>query len=276
MAHRPRTEHEFTVNQWQQASFGLRGKRFVMNEVWGNHTHPDLELNLLLSGQVSYLHCGKRQQLKQGQLVAFWAGLPHGIEVVSGPVDFCWLGIPLQQLLIWGIDSLQLSRLVRGAMVVDKQSPELDRLQIPRWIEDLDSQGQSRQCAVLEVQARVLRLLGSGQGQPRTTAHLVSQIMDWLGAHYAEPVTVADVAAGIECNPQQAMRSFKQTIGMTIIAWLNQLRVGVAARLMVHSHLDLNTIAVQAGFGSRTQFYHHFKQIFAINPGTWRDQNRIN
>ena len=59
---RPYTEHEIAVDQWQQGSYGLRGDRFEMGAAWGNHTHPDLELNLLLSGQVQYLHCGQRYQ----------------------------------------------------------------------------------------------------------------------------------------------------------------------------------------------------------------------
>ena len=226
MPSRPHTEHELAVDQWQQSSYGLRGDRFEMNGTWGNHTHPDLELNLLLSGHVQYLHCGQRYQVRTGQMVAFWAGLPHGVEVVEGPVDFCFLTVPLPQLLIWGIDSLRLSQLLRGAMIEDDHPSDLDLLQVPKWITELDSPGLPRQYASLEVQARVQRILGTGQGQPRQAAHLVSNIIDWLGAHYAEAITIGDIAAAVECNPQQAMRSFKQATGITIVTWLNQLLLG--------------------------------------------------
>ena len=76
-----------------------------------------------------------------------------------------------------------------------------------------------------EVQGRVQRILGSGQGQPRQAAHLVSYIIDYLGSNYAEPLSIGDIAAAVESNPQQAMR-FKQAMGITIVTWLNQLRLG--------------------------------------------------
>ena len=56
--------------------------------------------------------------------MAFWAGLPHGVELLEGPVDFCFITVPLPQLLIWGIDSLRLSQLLRGAMIEDEHPAE--------------------------------------------------------------------------------------------------------------------------------------------------------
>lgn len=272
------TRHDRTRlvdGQWRQDSYGIAGERFRMAGPWGNHTHPDLELNLVLSGQIHYIHAGRERVVPAGRLVGLWAGLPHGVSLVTEPADFCWLTVPLDRLLVWGIDPQRFSQLLRGAMVTDDHDPELDRRQVPQWIAELLAGGAQRTTAQLELQARVQRLLGTGTGQAAGPANLVVRLVDWLGDHFTDPVSVGDAAEAVDCHPQQAMRQFKQATGMTIVAWITAMRVALAARLLQTTRASMTDVAVRAGFGSRSRFYAAFTAAHGCSPAAWREQRGL-
>jgi AraC-like DNA-binding protein len=260
-------------DQWRQCSYGLAGERFTMERPWGNHTHPDLELNLVLSGTVTYIHAGHERQVEAGRLVAFWAGLPHGVQATEGPVDFCWLTVPLDALLVWGIPTQGLSELLAGGVITDDRDPELDRRQFPGWITELEAGDEARAVARLEIQARVRRLLGSGAARPSGSANLVLRLIDWLGDHFTEDIRIADAAEAVDCHPQQAMRQFKEATGLTIGAWLTAMRLGMAARMLQTTRLPVSDVAARSGFGSRSRFYAAFQSAYGHSPVAWREAN---
>jgi AraC-like DNA-binding protein len=257
-------------SQWDEPSYGLAGDRFTMRDRWGNHTHPDLELNLLLAGDVSYLHGGRRHTIAAGRLTALWAGLPHGVAAVSEMADFCWLTVPLNLLLTWGVDPAALGRLMAGDLVCDHRDPELDLRQVPGWIDDLRAGGEVRTLAALEIQARVRRLLGGGGADHGAAAGSIHVLIDWLGANFRQPVSVADAAAAADMHPRQAMASFRRATGTTIHAWLTRLRLAYAARLLATTRHEVMTIAIDAGFGSRSRFYAAFSATHGCSPEAWR------
>ena len=207
--------------------------------------------------------------------MALWAGLPHGVTATDGPVDFCWLTVPLDRLLAWGVDATALSQLLRGAVLTDEHDGELDRRQVPQWIRELVAGGAQRAAAQLELQARVVRLLGSGVARSGGPANVVIRLIDWLGDNLAEPFTVADAAEAVDCHPQQAMRQFKLATGMTIVAWVTAMRVATAARLLQTTHLPLTDVAVRSGFGSRSRFYAAFGETYGCSPAVWRERHRL-
>jgi AraC-like DNA-binding protein len=257
--------------EWDEPSYGLAADRFAMRHPWGNHTHPDLELNLLLDGEVEYLHAGRPLRIAAGRLVGLWAGLPHGVVRVVRPADFCWLTVPASRLLTWGVSGRSLARLLAGEAVGDDGDPELDRRMVPRLAAELQrSAGPAREVAALELQARVLRLLGTGGSDAGTAAGPVHRLIEWLGASYREPVSLADAAAAAGLHPRRAMALFRRATGTTIHAWLTGLRLAHAARLLATTAQDAGAIGYAAGFGSRSRFYAAFTAAHGCSPESWR------
>jgi AraC-like DNA-binding protein len=254
---------------WDEPSMGLAAARFTMRGPWGNHTHPDLELNLVLAGGVTYQHGGRRSHLPAGRLVALWSALPHGVVAVDGPSDFALVTVPLATVLAWGVPPAALARLLAGELLHDPGPEAVDRHLMPRWVADLRRGGEDRRTAALEIEARLRRLWGAAPGAPAGEANAAHRLVDWLCAHYQEPVTLADAAAATALHPRQAQRCLRHA-GTTLTAFVERLRLAHAARLLARGDRDVLGIALDAGFASRSRFYAAFRRAFGCTPSAYR------
>lgn len=65
-------------------------------------------------------------------------------------------------------------------------------------------------------------------------------------------------------------RQFKRQTGMTVIGYVNRLRVEAAKRLLTGSELRVDEIAYQVGFESPKYFYRVFKAAAGASPAAFR------
>ncbi len=66
-------------------------------------------------------------------------------------------------------------------------------------------------------------------------------------------------------------RHFARAYHLTPQAWLSQLRMAMAARLLrVERQTNLDVIAGRCGFQSQASFSKAFKKLYGVTPGEWR------
>ncbi len=68
------------------------------------------------------------------------------------------------------------------------------------------------------------------------------------------------------------MPLFKRATGRTITAYLNELRVGAAAQLLINTDESILEIAFRVGFGNYSNFNRQFKRIKGFGPRMLRRQ----
>lgn len=98
----------------------------------------------------------------------------------------------------------------------------------------------------------------------------LAPLMDWLRAHLAEDVTVADMAHRMWMSPRTFARRFAAETGTAPYKWLLQQRVAAAARLLEATELPLEEVARQTGLGDATVLRHHFKTLRGTTPSAYR------
>ncbi|HEY4169171.1 MAG TPA: AraC family ligand binding domain-containing protein, partial [Reyranella sp.] len=82
------------------------------------HWHDHVELNLLVSGEMSYLFNGREERVEAGHVVLFWAAIPHRtIEVVSGSPLIC-IYLPLADMLGLPIERAAKQAVMQGGFLV--------------------------------------------------------------------------------------------------------------------------------------------------------------
>lgn len=64
--------------------------------------------------------------------------------------------------------------------------------------------------------------------------------------------------------------SDKRATGRTLTTYLNELRVGAAAQLLMHSDESILDICFRVGFGNYSNFNRQFKRIKGIGPRSLR------
>ena len=95
-------------------------------------------------------------------------------------------------------------------------------------------------------------------------------VLQWLSAHYAEPLRVADAAGVCSFSASHFMRWFRQMTGQSFIAFLNEYRLNTAAEALRTTDETVLTIASRCGFENLSYFNRAFKAHFSMTPRDYR------
>ena len=111
------------------------------------------------------------------------------------------------------------------------------------------------------------------EGSVAYDSRRVKHVMEYLQEHYAEHVTLADVAALVNMSTSSFSRFIKIRTGKNFIDCLNEIRVSAVARLLVdeptHTIAD---IAYKCGFNNISNFNRIFKRLRGFTPQQFREQ----
>ncbi len=258
-----------------QYSYGLSSWRCQPALMPLPHRHSEIELNLLLAGEVTYVHRDRSIQLAPGRLAIFWGAIPH--QLIERPLvcDFCIFTVPLELFLAWKLPGGFVQALLAGEMFVesDEVNMALDGLLLPRWHDDLAA---GQELVVLkEIEARLWRLALQTRGttasrSPGEPAGKAGRMAQYIVANYSAPLAVEAIAAAVGLHPNYAMTCFKQAFDMTILEYVLQYRVTQAQRLLVTTDASVLDIALQSGFGSSSSFYAAFQRYTGRTPRSFR------
>ncbi|MBC8164297.1 MAG: helix-turn-helix transcriptional regulator [Bryobacteraceae bacterium] len=102
--------------------------------------------------------------------------------------------------------------------------------------------------------------------EQRRLVERLHRAQEWLRDHYAEKISVADMAALCYMSESQFMKLFKKATGSTFVHYLTQLRLTQALRLLRETHLSIGEVAAQAGFHDQSYFDRKFKEHFHATP----------
>lgn len=261
------------------ASLGLRVWTGLMGQMTRSHRHDDIEVNLLHTGKVEYLLGARRQILTPGSWYVFWAGLPHVTLSREAGTRVTWVTLPLSTLLQWQLPQPLVSRLLAGDLLADSSAPAFDAAQLARWETDLQTADPAcAEVVLLELQARLRRLALSQPAKPsrrrsRPTAPPVGKLerlAGYIATHYREPVTVGEIAAAASLHPHYATTLFRQHFGVSLMTYVLRHRLAHAQRLLASSDRSILELALDAGFGSLTQFYVAFHRHAGCTPRQYR------
>ncbi|MGB3789288.1 MAG: AraC family transcriptional regulator [Phormidesmis sp.] len=96
----------------------------------------------------------------------------------------------------------------------------------------------------------------------------VQQIRDYLSAYYASNISLNELAIQVKLKPLRLLRVFKKEIGLPPHAYLTQVRVYKAKRLLALGGSIAET-AVETGFVDQSHLHRHFKKIVGVTPGQY-------
>jgi len=98
----------------------------------------------------------------------------------------------------------------------------------------------------------------------------LKKLFDQISARPADKLSVSAAARLAGMSPTQFMKTFKRVAGMTLVAYLNHVRLANAARLLRETPRSIAEIASEAGFSDQSYFDKRFKQAFGLTPKAFR------
>lgn len=110
--------------------------------------------------------------------------------------------------------------------------------------------------------------------QPRRTdtVHLekIKLIVKYVEAHFADPITIEDMAALSGYSASHFMKFFRQVMGCSFISWLDRYRLAMAARMLKVTTDSILTVSSSAGYSNLSYFNRSFKARYGMTPGQYR------
>lgn len=98
---------------------------------------------------------------------------------------------------------------------------------------------------------------------------LLDRIAAFVEGHYAESITIGDLAKAFYVSNSTVSHLFKQKMGVSFYRYVTQRRL-IAAKLLIERGTLLETVAAETGFPDYSGFYRAFKQEYGISPRQYR------
>jgi AraC-like DNA-binding protein len=112
-------------------------------------------------------------------------------------------------------------------------------------------------------QSAVLQALVEQQGHFARIASALS----YLREHYAEPLSVEDLARCANMSASTFHEHFKRSTLLSPVQYLKRLRLIKAQQMLIGEGLGVAQVAHRVGYQSPSQFSREYKRFHARNPG---------
>ena len=99
---------------------------------------------------------------------------------------------------------------------------------------------------------------------------LVEHARSYIEEHYAEDLSIRDIAQHFHASRDYISHAFKHTTNYAPLQYLRRWRIGKAQTLLIDTDLPLTEIALRVGFDDSNYFSRVFRQIIGMPPGTFR------
>jgi AraC-like DNA-binding protein len=100
----------------------------------------------------------------------------------------------------------------------------------------------------------------------------IDAVVLYLHTHYQKKITIAELAKTFHTNRNSLNRQFRETTGMSIMNYLIQLRIRLAALLLRDTSLSVSEILYRVGFNDSTHFGRMFRKHMGYSPTEYRQQ----
>lgn len=101
---------------------------------------------------------------------------------------------------------------------------------------------------------------------------LLERVAEYLRNHYAEDVSIADIAKNESISKYYLIKLFRSYFGTTPYAYLVNYRVAHAKTLLL-TDTSINAVAQQCGFGNTNNFNRIFKRTTGTTPSEYKKKH---
>jgi AraC-like DNA-binding protein len=247
------------------------------------HFHPEIELTLIVRSRGRRFVGDSIEPYEDGDLVLVGPNLPHTWS--SDPARkgrheavFCQFSREfLKSPELAGVGRL-FDRSARGLRFTGRTQKS-----VARRLEGLDGvPGLRRLAGLLEIldelarstESRALSGRGYVPALRSGDAERIDRVCRFLNGRFTEGVTLAEAASVAHLSIPAFSRMFRRTTGRTLVAYLNELRTGLACRELMETGRAVSDIAYDSGFNNLSNFNRRFRSLKGLSPREYREAFR--
>jgi AraC-like DNA-binding protein/mannose-6-phosphate isomerase-like protein (cupin superfamily) len=99
-------------------------------------------------------------------------------------------------------------------------------------------------------------------------------ILGYINKHYAEKITLDEIAATVNLSRNECCRFFKRSANCTLFEYIMDYRISKGSELLQSNDMSVKEVAYIVGFGDASYFITRFKRKTGYTPKEYRNKIR--
>jgi AraC-like DNA-binding protein len=246
-----------------------------VRQSFARHMHEDFPIGVIERGALGFAYRGEQVVASAGSINLANPGEPHtGQAAVETGWTYRMFYVDLELLRYVASEIVGKSRDIPFFQPGVLEDPELARqihgLHVHLEYDDVTRLEQESRLFDLLTQVIVRHaddhpvLRSAGQEH-----QAVTRAREYLDAHYADNVTLADLARVAYLSPYHLSRVFTDEVGLPPHAYLTQIRINHAKHLLA-CDWPITEVTFEVGLVDQSHLNRRFKRIVGMTPGQYR------
>ena len=103
----------------------------------------------------------------------------------------------------------------------------------------------------------------------------IKQMLVYVHEHYAEKITISELAAAAYLSERECFRVFRDCLHMTPVEYIQNFRLQTACQMLAKGKDSVTAIASACGLGSSSYFGKVFRAYAHCTPTQYRKKLKI-
>lgn len=258
------------------------------------HWHPEIELTLVMEGQISYQVNDQIYQLHAGEGLFCNSNALHTGHMINGQ-DCYYISTTFHPRIIYGFEGSILQQEFVNPMTAEGTYASFTFHPDTPWqAHILDSLHKIYQLYLehpasfeMQVQQQLSSIWLSLYNQVNQTEYKsvhgaktgrdierLRNILSFIQEHYSEKITLEDISEQINICKSECCRFFKRHMNESLFDYLMYYRVEKSLPLLAENSLSITEIAERAGFSSSGYFSRVFREQMHCSPTQYRNERK--
>jgi len=278
------------INPQANRSFVFKWEPFGLTTRW--HYHPEVELIYFIQGKTNGVIGDGFQHFEEGDLVILGANFPHVLQenkaFVKEHPECKPFGLIIQFTEDFlGTDFMQKPELQSVNMLLKKaqRGVHFKKAAVDKVKNSLLKMHQLNETRKLFTLLDVLETLAESDAYDYMTHknygydHTQDEermrcINEYVYEHFAEKITVKDIASIANMTETSFCRYFKTRTLKSFTKFLNEIRISYACKLLSNTKYTVTAVCFESGFNELSYFTRQFKKIMNLAPQEYQKWKR--
>ncbi|MBQ9308953.1 MAG: helix-turn-helix domain-containing protein [Clostridia bacterium] len=243
----------------------------------GRHWHDSLELLFVLSGSVSIVVDGEKYVLDEEDVILINANEPHELSASHGILAAVQIKLSLFDPELLPEEPLYFD--CNSTTSTNHEGIVHIKRIVAQFVRTYAEGGESRLYRAKALSYALLSELityfksersETRQLQARQQNERITRIVNYIGEHYREGITLQQVAEQEYLSMPYLSRFFNKMMGMGFTAYLSQVRLTQAVTDLLTTERHIDRIASDNGFPNTQSFVQLFKKQYGVLPSQYR------
>lgn len=249
-----------------------------------SHWHNDLELSVVLRGQMDYNIDGRIETVHAGEGIFINARHLHSnYSPTQTECEYiCVLVHPMVLCFQSGIEREYVAPLLENERLpyVHLNARQAWQQEILQELQAIYAERDEPVAPLLfqghfcRIWARLFQNVEHGSQRAADSEDLtcIRAMVSYVQDHYQERIALQEIAAAGAVGQSKCCKLFRHYLDLTPNAYLNQCRLDHSRELLLDSTQSMSEIAGAVGYGGASYFTESFRRWYGLTPSEYRRQ----